>query len=65
MEPAVPWQWTGQQAILTSRATDEKGNVQPSRNQWLTQYAPGQAFMYNGSQAWMVAQSGETSNVYA
>lgn len=60
----LPWKWSGQPALLTSRATDEKGNVQPSRNQWLGQYAQGQSYMYNGSQAWGVAASGEASNVF-
>ncbi|MFO1184094.1 MAG: sulfite dehydrogenase [Bauldia sp.] len=60
----MPWKWSGQPAILTSRATDEKGSVQPGRNQWLAQYAQGQAYMYNGSQAWGVAASGETGNVF-
>src|SRR5260370_42481178 len=27
----LPWQWSGQPAVLMSRATDEKGEVQPTR----------------------------------
>ena len=27
----MPWNWDGQPAILQSRATDEAGNVQPTR----------------------------------
>ena len=31
----LPWEWTGQAAVLQSRATDEKGRVQPARKAWL------------------------------
>ncbi len=60
----LPWQWDGRRAILLSRATDEKGNVQPTRSAWVAQYAPGQPYHYNGIQSWNVAADGTVQNVY-
>jgi len=60
----LPWQWDGRPAILMSRATDEKGNVQPTRSAWVAQYAPGQPYHYNGIQSWNVAADGKVQNVY-
>src|SRR5450631_109071 len=33
----MPWNWDGTPAVLLSRATDESGNVQPSRAAFLTE----------------------------
>ncbi len=60
----LPWQWDGRPAILMSRATDEKGSVQPTRSAWVAQYAPGQPYHYNGIQSWNVAADGTVQNVY-
>jgi sulfane dehydrogenase subunit SoxC len=60
----LPWMWNGQAATLISRMTDEKGQVQPGRAQWLAQYAPRQNFHYNAMQAWGVAADGKVSHVY-
>ena len=35
----LPWQWDGRPAVLASRATDEKGETQPTRAAWVAQYA--------------------------
>ncbi len=48
-----------------SRATDEAGNVQPTRTQVLDGRAAGQFYHYNGIQAWAVSGAGEVTNVYA
>ena len=60
----LPWQWNGRPAILVSRATDEKGQVQPSRAEWLAQYAPGQGYHYNAITAWSIEADGTVKNVY-
>lgn len=60
----LPWHWTGEPAILMSRGTDEQGNVQPSRQQWLEPYGPMQAYHCNAIQSWRVERSGEVSNVF-
>jgi sulfane dehydrogenase subunit SoxC len=33
----MPWNWSGQPAIIMSRATDEGGNVQPTRQQLIAE----------------------------
>ncbi len=60
----LPWEWNGQPAILASRATDEKGEAQPTRSAWVAQYAPGQAYHFNGIQSWGVEADGTVKNVY-
>ena len=59
------WRWEGSPAVLMSRATDEAGNVQPSRSALLAERAAGAFYHYNGIQAWQVSENGEVSNVYA
>jgi len=59
----LPWRWDGQPVVLMSRAVDEKGQVQPTHEAWKAQFAPGQAFMYNGIQNWAIDANGEVSNV--
>jgi len=59
------WAWNGGPAALLSRATDEKGAVQPTRDVVLQGRANGAFYHYNGIQAWQVESSGEVSNVYA
>jgi sulfane dehydrogenase subunit SoxC len=61
----LPWAWSGQPAVLVSRATDEAGAVQPTRKAWLADYAPGQAYHYHALASWGVDASGKVSHVYA
>ena len=59
------WQWDGGPAIIMSRATDEAGNVQPTRAQVLEGRSAGHFYHYNGIQAWAISDRGEVTNVYA
>jgi sulfane dehydrogenase subunit SoxC len=71
----MPWRWEGQPAILQSRASDEAGNVQPTRAQFVA--ARGQtdkplttplAFPnqhYNSITSWGIDSKGEIKHVYA
>ena len=59
------WEWAGNGCILMSRATDEAGNVQPFRSEWMKAYAPGQLYHYNAVQAWAISDAGAIANVYA
>jgi sulfane dehydrogenase subunit SoxC len=61
----LPWRWDGRPSILMSRATDETGDVQPTRAKWLAQYAPGQFYHFNGIQSWGIDVEGTVKNVYA
>ena len=60
----LPWMWNGSPSVLASRATDETGEVQPSRAEWIAQYAPGQFYHFNGVQAWSVEADGTVKHVY-
>lgn len=59
------WRWSGQPAVIMSRATDDQGNVQPTRSAVLEGRASNSFYHYNGIQAWAVDTQGEISNVYA
>jgi len=61
----LPWEWTGREALLQSRATDEKGNVQPGRKEWQARYAPDARYHNNSIVSWAVAANGEVTHVYA
>jgi len=61
----MPWDWDGRPAVLQSRATDERGAVQPSRAAWLARYSPGNAYHNHSIVSWGVASDGRVSNVYA
>lgn len=58
------WNWDGGPAVLLSRATDDAGNVQPTRAAVLAGRASNSFYHYNGIQAWQVSTEGELSNVY-
>jgi sulfane dehydrogenase subunit SoxC len=59
-----PWEWTGKEAVLQSRATDEKGQVQPARKAWLAQYASANIYHNNSITSWSVGTDGSVKNVY-
>jgi sulfane dehydrogenase subunit SoxC len=61
----LPWEWHGAPALLQSRATDEKGNVQPTRAAWLAKYAPDARFHNNSIASWQVEADGSVKNVFA
>jgi sulfane dehydrogenase subunit SoxC len=60
----LPWEWTGKEAVLQSRATDEKGNVQPVRKEWIARFAPDIRFHNNSIISWAVGADGSVNNVY-
>ncbi len=60
----IPWRWQGQDAVLLSRATDDKGNVQPSRAEAMARYSPAGFYHYNGMQSWQVSRDGRVRNTY-
>jgi sulfane dehydrogenase subunit SoxC len=61
----LAWEWDGKQTVLMSRATDDKGNVQPSHATWMAQFAPGQIYQNNGIQCWQIGTDNSVKNVYA
>jgi sulfane dehydrogenase subunit SoxC len=59
------WRWDGSSSVILSRATDEAGNVQPTRDAVLEGRAKGNFYHCNGIQAWHVGMNGKVINVYA
>ena len=59
------WRWSGAPSVLKSRATDDTGRVQPTRDQVIAEHGNNVVFHYNGIQAWLVEANGEVKNVYA
>ncbi len=58
----IGWQWDGGPARLQSRAVDETGEVQPTREQLVARRGVNSTYHYNGIQSWKVDPSGELSN---
>lgn len=61
----MPWRWDGRPVILQSRAVDERGNVQPTRDALLSERGPNYRYHYHAIQSWAVSDSGEIANVYS
>ena len=60
----IPWHWQGQPAILQSRATDQAGNVQPTREVALRDQSQLVIYHFNGIQSWQVNEAGRVRNVH-
>ena len=60
----IPWEWQGQAALIQSRATDEWGHIQPSRQQLIKE--KGLHFFYhnNAIQTWLINQEGNVKNAH-
>lgn len=61
----LPWRWNGNAAILQSRAIDETGYVQPTREQLVAARGLHSVYHYNAIQSWGVQDDGEVTNVHA
>lgn len=62
----IPWRWSGGPSVLQSRATDDHGNVQPTRSRYVAQWGVGrQYYHWNVIQSWRVDAHGAVRNVYA
>jgi sulfane dehydrogenase subunit SoxC len=59
----LSWNWDGSPALLQSRAMDETGYVQPTRQQLVDVRGLNSAYHYNAIQTWRVAEDGTVSNV--
>lgn len=60
----LPWRWQGQYAVLQSRATDETGYVQPSREALVENRGTDGFFHYNAIVSWEVTEQGDINHVY-
>ena len=60
-----PWTWDGEEAILTSRATDETGYSSRPAKRWWPCAAPTSRYLNNSQQNWKVAATtGAVTNYY-
>jgi sulfane dehydrogenase subunit SoxC len=70
-EPVLPkalarfrlaWRWDGRPVTLQSRATDEKGNVQPTRDSLIAARGTRSVNHYNGITSFHVSSDGQVRN---
>jgi len=61
----LPWTWTGEEAVLQSRAVDETGYIQPTLEQLVEVRGLKSVYHLNAIQSWHIAPDGEVTNVHA
>jgi sulfane dehydrogenase subunit SoxC len=73
-DPALPkaqarfqmdWVWDGKPTKIVSRATDDKGNVQPDRKSFIAQEGTNALFHYHAQQTWSIDEAGRVRNALA
>ncbi len=60
----MAWRRDGGPATLMSRAIDETGEVQPSRDELLAEKGTRVSYHNNAVQAWRIGADGGVTNVY-
>jgi sulfane dehydrogenase subunit SoxC len=61
----LPWRWDGKPVTIASRATDESGYVQPTREQLIAARGMNSGYHFNGIKLWRIAADGNVTNVDA
>lgn len=61
----LPWQFDGREAVIASRAIDETGYVQPTREALIAVRGTNSIYHYNGIKFWRVRADGSVSHVEA
>src|SRR5438270_5487025 len=59
----LPWRFDGREAVIASRATDETGYVQPSREALIDVRGTNSGYHFNGMKFWKVRADGTVTNV--
>ncbi len=59
----LPWRFDGQDARIASRAIDETGYVQPTRDALIAARGTNSIYHYNGIKFWHVRSDGTVTNV--
>jgi sulfane dehydrogenase subunit SoxC len=59
MRFVFPWRWSGEPAVLMSRAVDETGYVQPSLAAYREARGVGTDYHFNAIRAWRVDGDGK------
>lgn len=61
---SLPWHWQGDYSVLQSRATDETGYVQPTRDALVANRGRHGFFHYNAIVSWEITEEGDINHVY-
>ncbi len=61
----LPWRFDGRDAVIASRAIDESGYVQPTREALIEVRGTNSGYHYNGIKLWKVRADGTVTNVEA
>jgi sulfane dehydrogenase subunit SoxC len=61
----MAWHWNGGPAVLQSRATDDIGYVQPTREKMIADRGSRTIYHSNAVTTWGVSENGEMKHVYA
>ena len=59
----APWVWDGKDAVIQSRATDETGYLQPTRDEIVEARGMNSQYHYHGVKPWAVKADGSVTNV--
>ena len=58
-----PWRFEGREAVIASRAIDESGYIQPSREELIAVRGGNSTYHFNGMKFWRVRPDGTVTNV--
>jgi sulfane dehydrogenase subunit SoxC len=61
----LAWRFDGREAVIASRAVDETGYVQPTREALIAARGMNSAYHFNGIKLWKVQADGTVTNVEA
>ena len=61
----IDWDWDGKPTKIVSRSTDDKGNMQPDRSNFIAQNGSNALFHYSAQQTWNIDDVGSVTNVLA
>jgi sulfane dehydrogenase subunit SoxC len=61
----LPWRFDGREALIASRAVDETGYVQPTRQALIAERGTNSGYHFNGIKYWKVQADGAVTNVEA
>ena len=61
----LPWRFEGRETVIASRAIDESGYVQPTREALVAVRGTNSIYHFNGIKFWRVQADGAVTNVDA
>jgi sulfane dehydrogenase subunit SoxC len=59
----LAWRFDGREAVIASRATDETGYIQPTREALIAVRGTNSGYHFNGMKFWKVNADGKVTNV--